>query len=230
MARGKHSTPAPLAPAPSATAAKVKLSAPAAPAATAAKVKRSAPVPAAPDPAAAGAKVKRPPPAPAASAANVIEIPSSPDPSMGGSANGSSGRKKSRKRSAPLDLDDEVEMWTPREKRRLDEECQILAADPLAAAEVAPAPAAAANDDIAVVAERGKVACRDFPHPRSACAKHPFNSTPHEHHCDKCFCYVCDVAAPCVFWKGTGGHCHASDKDKRWKTMRLLRQKQQMPK
>ncbi|XP_062205893.1 RPM1 interacting protein 13-like [Phragmites australis] len=177
-----------------------------------AKVKRSAPTPA--------AKVKRPAPTPAG---NVIEIPSSPDPSVGGSANGSTSKKKAWKRSAPLDFDDEVKMWTPREKRRLDADCQILATDPLAATEVA---SAAANDDVAVVAERGKVACRDYPHPRSACAKHPFNTTPHERHCGKCFCYVCDIAAPCVSWKGVGGHCHASDKDKRWKTMRLSRQKQ----
>uniref|UniRef100_A0A0A9DKS1 Uncharacterized protein n=1 Tax=Arundo donax TaxID=35708 RepID=A0A0A9DKS1_ARUDO len=218
MPRAKRFMPGP--PATAATAAKVQLSAP-----TAAKVKRSAPAASV----STGAKVKGTPPAPAAPA-NVIEIPSSPDLSVGGSASGSSGKKKSRKRPAPLDLDDEVEMWTPREKRRLDEECEILAADPLAAAEVAPAPAAAANDDIAVVAERGKVACRDYPHPRSACAKHPFNTTPHERHCNKCFCYVCDIAAPCVFWKGTGGHCHASDKDKRWKTMRSLMQKQEKPK
>uniref|UniRef100_A0A0A9DLG1 Uncharacterized protein n=1 Tax=Arundo donax TaxID=35708 RepID=A0A0A9DLG1_ARUDO len=191
MPRAKRFMPGP--PATAATAAKVQLSAP-----TAAKVKRSAPAASV----STGAKVKGTPPAPAASAApaNVIEIPSSPNLSVGGSASGSSGKKKSRKRPAPLDLDDEVEMWTPREKRRLDEECEILAADPLAAAEVAPAPAAAANDDIAVVAERGKVACRDYPHPRSACAKHPFNTTPHERHCNKCFCYVCDIAAPCVSW------------------------------
>ncbi|XP_062201337.1 RPM1 interacting protein 13-like isoform X3 [Phragmites australis] len=170
-----------------------------------ARGKRSAPAPAAPV-----AKAKKPPPAPVApantaAAANVIEIPSSPDPSVGGSA------KKARKRSAPLDLDDEIEMWTPREKRRLDEDCQILATDPIAAAEVAPATPAAASDDVAVVAERGKVACRDYPHPRSACAKHPFNITPHERHCGKCFYFVCDIAAPCVLeW---------------WKTMRSFKKK-----
>jgi len=30
-----------------------------------------------------------------------------------------------------------------------------------------------------------QIACRDFPHPRSACAKHPFSRTPHERYCDK---------------------------------------------
>jgi hypothetical protein len=172
----------------------------------------------------------------------VIEIPSSPDPS----SKGSSGcKKKARKRPAPpldLDLDDEIEMWTPRQKQRRDEDCQILAGDPLSATtEVSPSPATA-NDEIAVVAERGKVrarpdsrtrallrffcfcggaverprrrsemcdhsdlvlkwlashlkcvvfdvvlqvACRDYPHSRSACAKNPFDTTPHERHCDK---------------------------------------------
>nr|GEW28924.1 RNA-directed DNA polymerase, eukaryota, reverse transcriptase zinc-binding domain protein [Tanacetum cinerariifolium] len=28
---------------------------------------------------------------------------------------------------------------------------------------------------------------------------------------DKCYCYVCDVAAPCKTWYGGGGHCHALD-------------------
>jgi hypothetical protein len=41
---------------------------------------------------------------------------------------------------------------TPWEKRRLDEECHILAGDPLAAAEVVPvATAAARNNDIVVI-------------------------------------------------------------------------------
>ncbi|KAK3157216.1 hypothetical protein QOZ80_2AG0117750 [Eleusine coracana subsp. coracana] len=201
-----------------------------------AKVKRSATGPAIPSTAATAPKFKRSAPAateaptsdttPAAkdtpAAPIVIEIPSSPDYSTGGS------RKKARKWSAPpLVLDDEIEMWTPREKRRLDEDCQILSGDPLASPEMAPAPTAAVgSDDIAVVAERGKVACRDYPHSRFACAKNRFNSTPHERHCDKCFCYVCDIAAPCASWKGTGGHCHASDKDKKWKVMRFVRQKQ----
>ncbi|CAD6204576.1 unnamed protein product [Miscanthus lutarioriparius] len=200
-----------------------------------AKVKRSTPVtaPAPLDPGATAAKAKKSASAGAAITAGkspaaaspliVIEIPSSPDCSTGGSHS----TKKARKRPAPptLDLDDEIEMWTPRQKQRLDEDCQILAGDPLSSTtEVAPSPAAA-NDEIAVVAERGKIACRDFPHPRSACAKHPFSRTPHERYCDKCFCYVCDIAAPCVSWKGHGGHCHASDRDKKWKSMRFLMQK-----
>nr|CAB3500077.1 unnamed protein product [Digitaria exilis] len=178
------------------------------------------------------ATVRRSKPAPAgltatkspASPPIVIEIPSSPDPSVGIGCKGSSNSmSKARKRPVPpppFDLDDEIEMWTPGQKRRLDEDCQILSEDPLSATtEVTPSPATAANDEISVVAERGKVACRDYPHPRSDCAKNPFGSTPHERHCDKCFCYVCDVAAPCVSWKG---HCHASDKDKIWKSMRLM--------
>ncbi|WVZ57733.1 hypothetical protein U9M48_008080 [Paspalum notatum var. saurae] len=212
MAKVKCSTPAP-APPPSPAAS--------VPAATAATAKGSA---------SAGEANRAPKGSAVAPPLVVIDVQSSPESiAGGGAAKGRSGgsEKKGRKRAAPrpLDLDDEVEMWTPREKRRLDEECQILCGDPLAAAiEVAPIPAAA-NDDIAVVAERGKVACRDFPHPRSACAKNPFSTTPHERHCEKCFCYVCDIAAPCVFWKGHGGHCHASDRDKKWKTLRFMRQK-----
>jgi hypothetical protein len=38
----------------------------------------------------------------------------------------------------------------------------------------------------------------------------------------QCYCFVCDIAAPCATWKGHAnyGHCHASDKDKFWMTMR----------
>ena len=135
-----------------------------------AKVKRSTPVtaPAPLDPGATAAKAKKSASAGAAITAGkspaaaspliVIEIPSSPDCSTGGSHS----TKKARKRPAPrtLDLDDEIEMWTPRQKQRLDEDCQILTGDPLSSTtEVAPSPAAA-NDEIAVVAERGKVRLR----------------------------------------------------------------------
>ncbi|CAN6305781.1 unnamed protein product [Urochloa humidicola] len=211
MAKVKRSTPAP-APAPK----------PKAPSSKAAKSKSSA--------SAGAADAVEKTPAAASSPPVVIEIPSSPDPSVGVGSKASSGSKKrGQKRSAPppppFDLDDEIEMWTPRQKVRRDEDCQILAADPLSATtEVIPS-SGAANDEITVVAERGKVACRDFPHARSACAKNPFGTTPHERHCDKCFCYVCDVAAPCGSWKGYGGHCHASDKDQKWKAMRLMMKK-----
>ncbi|VAH05581.1 unnamed protein product [Triticum turgidum subsp. durum] len=67
-----------------------------------------------------------------------------------------------------------------------------------------------------------QVACRDFPHARYLCVKFPFATTPHEKHCEQCYCFVCDVAAPCATWRGHAmyGHCHASDQDKIWKTMR----------
>ncbi|AQL05456.1 RPM1 interacting protein 13 [Zea mays] len=165
MANVKRSTPVTVpAPAPA--------PAPLDPGATAAMAKKSA---------STGAAITATKSPAAASPLIVIEIPSSPDASTGGRRS----TTKARKRPAlwPLVLDDEIEMWTPREKRRLDEDCQILAGDPLASnIEVAPA---AASDEIAVVAERGKIACRDYPHPRSACAKHPFSRTPHERYCDQ---------------------------------------------
>uniref|UniRef100_A0ACD5U4V9 Uncharacterized protein n=1 Tax=Avena sativa TaxID=4498 RepID=A0ACD5U4V9_AVESA len=187
--------------------------------------------------------------------AEVIEIPDCPSPWV------ISGRKKGeRKRAAatassPIDVD-EIEMWTPRQKIRIDEDCCILSADPLAAVKASPivVPAAADDEDFVVLAERGQVrtplrdfffplssrffpqmsrglcdfdlclqvACRDFPHARYACAKYPFARTAHESYCEQCYCYVCDIAAPCKTWKGhtNYGHCHASDKDKFWMTMR----------
>ncbi|KAL1820046.1 hypothetical protein ACET3Z_014915 [Daucus carota] len=70
------------------------------------------------------------------------------------------------------------------------------------------------NDaDISVVAEKGQVACRDFPHSRHNCAKYPFTKTSHESCCRFCYCFVCDAAAPCVMWTGSNGHCHVVDNE-----------------
>ncbi|CAN6460448.1 unnamed protein product [Victoria cruziana] len=79
------------------------------------------------------------------------------------------------------------------------------------------------SDDLVVVGEKGKVACRDFPHPRHLCVKFPFNTSPHEKYCDLCHCYVCDTRAPCAYW-GTGfspgDHCHSSDGEEKWRSQR----------
>lgn len=79
------------------------------------------------------------------------------------------------------------------------------------------------SDDLCIVGQKGQVACRDFPHSRHLCANFPFNSTSHEKHCNLCHCFVCDSPAPCIYW-GTGvslsDHCHATDKDERWKLQR----------
>uniref|UniRef100_A0A0A9G059 Uncharacterized protein n=1 Tax=Arundo donax TaxID=35708 RepID=A0A0A9G059_ARUDO len=50
-----------------------------------------------------------------------------------------------------------------------------------------------------------------------------------------CHCYVCDSPAPCALWgKGTvlSDHCHATDKDAKWKKLRQLskRKSQSTPK
>ncbi|KAE8676857.1 RPM1 interacting protein 13, putative isoform 2 [Hibiscus syriacus] len=48
-------------------------------------------------------------------------------------------------------------------------------------------------------------------------------STSHEQHCELCHCFVCDMQAPCCYW-GSGisstDHCHATDKEEIWKTLR----------
>jgi hypothetical protein len=120
-----------------------------------------------PAPAPAPAKKTVPP------GAEVIEIPDYPTPSR-------SGKKGDRKRAAsspssPIDVD-EIEMWTPRQKIRVDEDCCILSADPLAAADkprpVAVPAAAGDDDDLAVLAERGQVRTpprRDSSFPQSNC-------------------------------------------------------------
>ncbi|VVA11399.1 PREDICTED: RPM1 interacting [Prunus dulcis] len=80
------------------------------------------------------------------------------------------------------------------------------------------------SPDVAVVAEKGQVACRDYPHSRHLCLKFPFETTPHESYCELCYCYVCDSAAPCVLWKLA--HCHASEHIGDWKSRRYLRKQQ----
>ncbi|KAI5017653.1 uncharacterized protein LOC123410946 [Hordeum vulgare subsp. vulgare] len=196
------------------------------PAAPRSRTKKTPPAATPPSPSPAPANPTAPAPAnPTAPAPDleVIEIFDFPTPSVS-----SGNRKRDRKRagttaSSPLDVD-EIEMWTPRQNRRFDDDCLILSADPLAANKARPVvvPAAGADEDLAVLAERGPVACRDFPHARYLCVKFPFATTPHEKHCEQCYCFVCDVAAPCATWRGHAnyGHCHASDQDKIWKTMR----------
>ncbi|GLT41552.1 hypothetical protein SLA2020_156060 [Shorea laevis] len=66
--------------------------------------------------------------------------------------------------------------------------------------------------DLSVIAEKGQVACRDYPHSRHLCLSFPFETTPHEKYCELCYCYVCDSAAPCKYWTVPNGtHCHALD-------------------
>ncbi|GFP88741.1 hypothetical protein PHJA_001017800 [Phtheirospermum japonicum] len=93
------------------------------------------------------------------------------------------------------------------------EECFILDFDPYDDSEKSRFPLREdfdnADSDLHVVAERGQVACRDYPHPRHNCAKFHFEKTPHDSYCKLCYCYVCDVSAPCSKWVGSSGHCHA---------------------
>ncbi|KAL3521723.1 hypothetical protein ACH5RR_019872 [Cinchona calisaya] len=81
-----------------------------------------------------------------------------------------------------------------------------------------------ASPDISIVGEKGQVACRDYPHSRHVCVKYPFGQTPHDSYCHLCYCFVCDVAAPCKNWTGASGHCHAIDNDA-WRLERELLKK-----
>ncbi|XP_059304437.1 RPM1 interacting protein 13-like [Lycium ferocissimum] len=101
------------------------------------------------------------------------------------------------------------------------EECFILDFDPYDSVDISKLSFCENDDapDISVVSEKGQVACRDFPHPRHACAKYPFEKTAHQTHCEMCYCFVCDVAAPCTSWTGASAHCHAMNNEA-WKTLR----------
>ncbi|KFK29288.1 hypothetical protein AALP_AA7G114000 [Arabis alpina] len=81
------------------------------------------------------------------------------------------------------------------------------------------------NDDVQIIREKGQVACRDYPHSRHLCSKFPFRSTPHATHCNQCYCYVCDLAAPCAHWTSrVTPHCEALE-DPTWNTLREVYRK-----
>ncbi|KAL4369834.1 hypothetical protein HN51_014299 [Arachis hypogaea] len=105
-----------------------------------------------------------------------------------------------------------------------DDDCVILDGDPERAVTTSVEEiTTAASDELVVVGEKGQVACRDYPHPRHLCANFPFSSTPHEQHCEQCYCYICDCLSPCPNW-GTGlssaDHCHATAGSGMWETLR----------
>ncbi|WOG94428.1 hypothetical protein DCAR_0313724 [Daucus carota subsp. sativus] len=75
------------------------------------------------------------------------------------------------------------------------------------------------ENEVYIVAEKGQVACRDFPHSRHTCANFPFRKTNHESYCQMCYCFVCDKVAPCIMW--SSGHCHATNNET-WKWQRTL--------
>ncbi|KAE8766677.1 hypothetical protein D1007_62081 [Hordeum vulgare] len=107
-----------------------------------------------------------------------------------------------------------------------DDDCVILDGDPekpLVVVKEEKPGKDGAEEELQVVSEKGEVACRDFPHPRYLCARLPFGTVSHANHCTMCHCYVCDSRAPCPRWgKGTlpTDHCHATDKDEKWKRQR----------
>ncbi|KMZ58550.1 hypothetical protein ZOSMA_76G01050 [Zostera marina] len=77
------------------------------------------------------------------------------------------------------------------------------------------------EDEVTIIAERGQVACIDYPHARHLCGMFPFGRTSHEAHCSQCFCYVCDIPAPCNYWVGVyTQHCDATDSSHFWKNIR----------
>ncbi|KAG2554882.1 uncharacterized protein LOC120648907 [Panicum virgatum] len=116
-----------------------------------------------------------------------------------------------------------------------DDDCVILDGDPdkpVAVAKEEGPRRDAAEDELQIVAEKGELACRDFPHPRHLCAALPFSTSSHASHCTMCHCYVCDSPAPCTFWgKGTAhtDHCHATHKDAKWKKLRQSSKNKSQP-
>ncbi|KAM7268766.1 hypothetical protein ACFE04_010932 [Oxalis oulophora] len=123
-------------------------------------------------------------------------------------------------------------------KRKLDiektdeiEDCFILDFDPNELTNYVNVNNNNDSDDLSIVAEKGQVACRDYPHSRHACSENPFDTSPHEKHCELCYCYVCDSAAPCKYWSRPGfKHCNASDKEARWRSLRKDKKRRMLKK
>lgn len=107
-----------------------------------------------------------------------------------------------------------------------DDDCIILDSDP-EKTDIILSPHISASLELLITAERGHVACRDYPHPRHLCAKFSFRSTLPHKHCKMCHCYVCDVPAPCSSWNS---HCLASDKEHSWRYLRQSHRTKQVPK
>lgn len=113
-----------------------------------------------------------------------------------------------------------VSVKTPEEVKKVEEveDCFILEFDPTESIKFCnlslseESDSASADKEVSILAEKGQVACRDYPHSRHMCATHPFKSTPHELHCKMCYCYICDLPAPCKEWIKRIGfqHCDAT--------------------
>ncbi|KAH9300547.1 hypothetical protein KI387_012130, partial [Taxus chinensis] len=71
-----------------------------------------------------------------------------------------------------------------RKSRDFDDDCIILDSDPDNKGSGLSAMSNQSPKDLLVVAERGQVACRDYPHARHLCAKFHFKSTSHHRHCE----------------------------------------------
>ncbi|VAH66294.1 31 kDa ribonucleoprotein, chloroplastic-like [Triticum dicoccoides] len=107
------------------------------------------------------------------------------------------------------------------------DDCVVLDGDPDKPVAVAGAKGRSRGDglpgEVEIVAVKGEIACKDFPHLRHSCSELPFSTTSHTKHCSMCYCFVCDAPAPCKYWgKGllNDDHCHATDKETKWKILR----------
>ncbi|CAM0953764.1 unnamed protein product [Alopecurus aequalis] len=118
-----------------------------------------------------------------------------------------------------------------------DDDCVILDCDPHSAVAVkgekeCGAADSGSDEELRIVAEKGQVACRDFPHSRHLCSNMPFGTTSHEKHCTMCYCFVCDAPAPCTYWGkalSVDDHCHATDKETKWKALREAFRSKNLP-
>ena len=78
------------------------------------------------------------------------------------------------------------------------------------------------DDDVEVTgASEFRGALNDYPHARSLCQSLPLdNGHPHRSSCPMCYCYVCEVPAPCDQWgDGTSindDHCRATEGIQHW--------------
>lgn len=110
--------------------------------------------------------------------------------------------------------DDDIEIVVPGPRK---------AASPVASG----SPTELGDDDDVIVALSSGSAIECMPHARSDCVVHRFrapvpgvcNECDNAKVCPQCYCYVCDVPAPCKQWR-SGDHCDAIHTNPRWQKER----------
>ena len=87
------------------------------------------------------------------------------------------------------------------------------------------------DGEMEITGSSGGLLAADLPHSRADCPLKPFHpgnakrtSPGNEAFCANCWCYVCEVRAPCAHWTSADtkrpAHCNGHARSKMWTTLR----------